>query len=417
MQIACAVAACRESFVRLGRSQERRFANGAMTKPASKHTSPEPGIAGWFRRLFFSGANSASAATPANDRATKIASSPRLKAAPAVPAQPTEPSADADPAWTEHYPAFAVYAHALSLPYAAPVPLTRTQAALVEQLASLVRAESAISDNDPAVLQTASLRVLQLVARSDLDFADLVAAVQQDPALAAAVLRVANSAALGAQVGSIQTVRDAVTRMGVADSARVVGVVATQALFNPQSKVAQRMFGPLLSELHVAASATASGAAQLSMDRGLGRSDLAFLGGMLHDVGKSLAIGALVRLIQAGDAPNEIEPVVVEAMLEAVNVDLGSMAHARWALPQYLVDLCAQQHVASCPLTKDTCELHLVRVAGGLTALRMRPAPRDRIAELMDSLGALEITPARARALDSGLRSRTLQVRQVITAS
>lgn len=386
-----------------------------MTKPASKPTSESASsFTGWWRRLF-----AGSAAQPAPVPPQRTASAQRTRTRTNVTQPGAAPAhndnAEADPAWLEHCPDFAAHAHALGLPYLAPPALSSAQAAQVEQLAAAVRAESAITDNDPAVMPAASLKVLQLVAREDLEYAELVAAVQQDPALTAAVLRMANSAAQGAQAGSIQTVRDAVTRMGVTDSGRVVGVVATQALFNPQSKAAQRMFGELLSELHTTSSAAASGAAQLSMERKLGRSDLAYLGGMLHDVGKSLAVGALVRLIHTGDAPAEVDSVVVQALLEEVSVDLGSMAHARWGLPQYLVDLCAQQHQPTCPLTPETRELHLVRVVGGLLALRTRPQSTERILELVDSLDALAITPVATRSIDAGLRSRGQQVRQVLT--
>ncbi|MET0391168.1 MAG: HDOD domain-containing protein [Polyangiales bacterium] len=378
-------------------------------------TSSETGLFGWFRRLFASPAP----VTRAHGRPVERAAptrAPRPAEADAKPTAANPTDGEVDPRWHEQCPQFAGHAHALGLPFDLPLPLSAADEAQVEQLAVAVRADSAANDSEPSASPAAALRVLQLVARSDLELAELASVIQQDSALTAAVLRVANSAAMSGAAGAIQTVRDAVTRLGVADSARVVGVVATAALFNPRSKLAQRLFGPRLADMHVASAAAASGAAQLSMERGVGRSDKAFLGGMLHGVGKSLAIGALARLIDAEAASSEVPDPVLEALLDRVHVELGTQAHERWKLPQYLIDLCAKQHEPLIPLTPDTRELHLVRVASGLIALRLKPQSRARIGELTDSLLALQITPVQTRAIDAGLRSRSVQVRQVLSA-
>jgi HD-like signal output (HDOD) protein len=302
----------------------------------------------------------------------------------------------------------------MQLELVAPDPLTPAQLALATQLtAALTQAEDA-SDAIPSGLPTASLRILNLVARAEIELSDLASAVQQDPALTAAVLRVANSAAMGAMAGPIRTVREAITRLGVTESARVAGVVAAQTLFSPQSKLAQSLFGARLSELHVAAATIAGGAAQLSMERRTGRSDLAYLGGMLHEVGKTLALGGLSRLIQRGEAPKELDPAVLDAVLDAVHVTLGSRAHRSWELPDYLVTLCDTQAEPALPHEAEHAEQHLVRVVSGLYALRSRPLPRERLACLVDSVQALALTPVQARALDTSLRARAQQVRQIL---
>jgi HD-like signal output (HDOD) protein len=150
------------------------------------------------------------------------------------------------------------------------------------------------------------------------------------------------------------------------------------------------------------------------MERRMGRSDWAFLGGMLHDVGKSLALGALARSIGGGRAPADVPEPVLEALLEHVHVELGREAHARWQLPDYLRELCAEHHAQTCPLTDDTRELHLVRVVSGLYALRARTQPIERVGELANSLVTLAFTPAQVRAIDTGLRSRATQARQIL---
>lgn len=202
------------------------------------------------------------------------------------------------------------------------------------------------------------------------------------------------------------------TRLGVTESARIAGVVAAQALFSPQAKLAQTLFAGPLAELHLAASTIAAGAAQLAMQRRSGRSDLAYLGGMLHDVGKTLAFGTLARLVQTGTVDRHMDPGV----LEAVHVELGRRALQAWEMPEYLTQLCAGHHQPHLPHDAAHGEQHLVRVTSGLVALRARPQSKERLQELSDSLKALEFMPVQTRALDADLRARSVLVKQILGA-
>lgn len=374
-----------------------------MKTPATSHTSVEQGWLGWIKRLFHP-------AVPANTPAA-----PKLRVAAGREASAVKPSV-VDAAWHEYCPSFAVYAQALGLELEYPPQLTDAQRAHAQQLTAAVLQAASAEEGIPSGMTAASLRVLNLVARSDLEISELASVLQQDPALTAAVLRVANSASMGAVAGPIHTVRDAVTRLGVTESARVAGVVASQALFSPQAKLAQALFAAPLAELHLTASTIAAGAAQLAMQQRSGRSDLAYLGGMLHDVGKTLAFGTLARLIQTGSVERAVEPIVAEEVLEAVHVELGCRAHVHWELPEYLTQLCAAQHEPSLPHDAAHAEQHLVRVASGLVALRTRPQPKHRLEELSDSLRALDMTPLQVRALDTDLRKRKDQVKAVLKA-
>jgi HD-like signal output (HDOD) protein len=245
-----------------------------------------------------------------------------------------------------------------------------------------------------------------------VELTELASTIQQDPALTTAVLRVANSVIHQASSGEMHTVRDAVLRLGITESGRVAGAVAAKTLFSPRSKSAHALFAAQFAQLHVAAASCAAGAAYLAMDRGIGRSDRAYLGGMLHDVGKSLALGSLAALVLTDKAPRELDPAVVAQILEEQNVDLGAQAHERWALPSYLTELCASQHDANVPTGPAHAELHLVRVVSGLLNLRNGPESLERIAELVQSLRALSLSPLQVRSLDAELKNRTALVKQ-----
>ncbi|HUJ28751.1 MAG TPA: HDOD domain-containing protein, partial [Myxococcales bacterium] len=78
-----------------------------------------------------------------------------------------------------------------------------------------------------------SLQILNMVAAPDIDARKLARLVSRDPALSASLLRVANSAFYRG-ASPIQTVRDALARMGMTEVARVASVVAARSLFNPK---------------------------------------------------------------------------------------------------------------------------------------------------------------------------------------
>jgi HD-like signal output (HDOD) protein len=371
---------------------------------ASREPAPDRSLFGWFRRMF--------GRAPAN---TQAAAPPRQtpRSSGAEHAKPEETAA-ADEAWGDHAPEFKAYAHALGLPFALPVELTDAQQEMVARLSGEVIDYASKDDSGPKSLPTASLRILNLVAKNDVEVTELATAIQQDPALTAAVLRVANSAALGGS-NQINTVRDAVTRLGIAESGRVAGAVAAKTLFSAKSKSAHALFAAPFLELHLGAASAAGGAAYLAMERAVGRSDLAYLGGMLHDVGKSLALGALAGLMLDDKAPRALDPEVVNKIVEDLHVDLGAEAHVKWALPQYLTALCAAHHDPNVPNHPSQAEVHLVRVVSGLLALRARPQPLERISELMQSITVLGLTPIQTRALDAELRRSGTRVKEALT--
>jgi HD-like signal output (HDOD) protein len=362
--------------------------------------SSERGITSWFRRLF-------------NGKSAPVLSP--LRAAPTLRSAPKAHSAqvEVDSAWVQHAPAFAPFAHALGIEFNLPVALTASQLEQVLQLTAAVFDAATRDESGPTSMPTAALRTMNLVCRPDVEVSELASAIHQDPALTAAMLRMANSAGMGSSV-EVHTVRDAVTRLGLVESGRVAGAVAAKTLFTPSLKSAHELFEKQFNELHVAAAAAAGGAAHLAMERIVGRSDLAYLGGMLHEVGKSLGLAALAEMMIAGRGPLEVEPTVLLHVIESRHVELGVQAHERWGLPQYLTTLCSSQNAAEVSADPANAELHLVRVVSGLLALRLRPQSLTRIAQVVQSLGILGITPLQARALDASLRTRTEQVHQVL---
>jgi HD-like signal output (HDOD) protein len=133
------------------------------------------------------------------------------------------------------------------------------------------------------------------------------------------------------------------------------------------------------------------------------RSDRVYLGGLLHDVGKGLALRALARLVLDGGEP-EPDPSRLERVLERVHVEIGDQAIKAWALPTYLALICSRHHDEVVPSDAEFLELHLVRLASAVAALREPTFSARAAREIVQSSAALRLDAYEVRALRAELR-------------
>lgn len=249
-----------------------------------------------------------------------------------------------------------------------------------------------------------SLKILNLVANPEADTSELNALIVRDPALSAAVLRCANSGAY-AGLEESRTVREALTRLGLEEVARVAGVVAAKSLFNPLVRAEQAAFGALYTELFHHAGTCAMGAGWLAMQRRGGHSDRAFLGGMLHDVGKTIALRSVAALARGAEPSLATDRARVHRVLDCVHLEVGGEVHQEWKLPSHLTLLCVRHHDEDLPAGAEFVDVHCVRLASALALWRSQPEWAARApTEVLGSARALGLNPFELRSLDAEVR-------------
>ena len=123
------------------------------------------------------------------------------------------------------------------------------------------------------------VRVMQLDAAADDYFERFETLVMEDPPLAVRVIAFANSAE-SSPVASIKTIREAITRMGMARVGALVSSLAVQRVFVPTRPNQVRLWTHSI-ETAVAAREIARALPQLGVDPGH-----AYLAGLLHDIGR-----------------------------------------------------------------------------------------------------------------------------------
>ncbi len=369
----------------------------------------------WLRALGdrLAGRTAPSSASAPSGRAAPSVRKESSKAPGDLPAHPEKKSAkaaetdraskEAGPAGDESGAGFAPFARALGIePPADPPPLSPEDEREDALLSAMVLERFAKARPEPASFPAIALQILNLVANPEAEVAELATLVSRDPALSAGVLSVANSAVFRGLM-EVETVREAAARLGVVEVGKIAAAVSARTLFSPRLRAEQSAFGGRWHELFRHSVSVGSAAAAFALRHAGARSDRAYLGGLLHDVGKSLALRALAGALVEGRIALP-DPARLERVLDRVHVELGGEAHQAWALPRYLTVMCVRHHEEAVPGDAEFVDLHFVRLASAVADLG-DPAFAARAArEIAQSATALGLDPYEVRALATEVR-------------
>ncbi len=250
---------------------------------------------------------------------------------------------------------------------------------------------------DPPVMPALVPRVLAIVNEPEVDIVKLARLVEQDLAIGAKLLSVANSAAFGANK-EIATVREAIGFLGTEQVAQVAIGLACSSQFAQERRAPGSPLSERWTRLFQHGMSTAFSAAHLAGKRERRLSEQAFLGGLFHDVGKAVALRALETLVQSGKVLGPSEPVLDE-VLQRLHAYPGDEFYEKWTLPQPLMKICAEHHQLE-ELTDASPVLHFVSLTSSFDALLFGGPveQREALSELRISAGALGLNDGQLRA-------------------
>lgn len=192
-------------------------------------------------------------------------------------------------------------------------------------------------------LPQVALRVIQVAQDPRSSAADLAMAVSSDPALAARVLRVANSPLYRAQ-RKITSVQEALVRLGFVQARNIAVSSAITAAYAPDARNA--LFR--IEEFWRHSLAVAFRTSELAgMRRGFDV-PTAFTAGLLHDIGRlalyyadPAGVDQAVARALAEDVPFD---VIECEELGARHDEVGGKLAERWGLPAATVEAIAEHH-------------------------------------------------------------------------
>lgn len=183
-------------------------------------------------------------------------------------------------------------------------------------------------------------RVMTLLADPDMQVVKVRKAIEQDPALTARLLRVANSA-LYAPALACRSVEDAVLRLGVRAVTEIVVTLATLGVFAD----AKKGYGLSFRNHCLGVAAVARVLGTEWRHQGV---DHLFLSGLMHDIGKLLAVQVGEIRYEALDPSALASPDQVHVHERAFagydHAVLGAHVLERWRLPDEIARVVALHH-------------------------------------------------------------------------
>ena len=178
------------------------------------------------------------------------------------------------------------------------------------------------------ILSRAMSELLALCQADESTATEISRIIHRDWAIAGHLMRVVNSPAFAGR-RSIGSLEQAVARLGV----RLVGVMATAvAAQSSLFRVAGRE-GPI-ARMWRHSTLTAGFAQEIARLSGR-NAETAFFCGLLHDVGKPVALGLVDDIARETGEPCPAE--VTDELIDELHEVLGARLAKRWALPKPLV--------------------------------------------------------------------------------
>ncbi len=294
------------------------------------------------------------------------------------------------------------YAAALKLELPpAPPPLSVEESAAEAMLASAVLKDYIAVRPGPESFPSMAMQVITLLGRRDADIPKLAELVSRDPGLSALLLRVINSA-LYRTVQRVVVVRDAIVRMGLGEAGRVASAAAAKVLFEARNRTAMVPFIADLELFYVHSVTTAMTASWMATQRPGLAADRCYLGGLLHDIGRSIALRSIASLHQRGNGDLRPRTARTYRVLEALHVSVGSDVLQAWQLPAFIVDMANKHHGAALSEASTDQETKVIALISALHILRTMPALHPGLIEdVAAAATALSISPQALVAIDA----------------
>jgi putative nucleotidyltransferase with HDIG domain len=253
-------------------------------------------------------------------------------------------------------------------------------------------------------MPAAARECLRLLDLPDNNLDKVVKVVAQDPIIAPQVMRRAKSAVMS-RATVARTLDQAITRLGVRELRELILNVSTHQLFESK-KPAIRKHTKTLWQHSVAVAVLARALARRRKDVD---PEVAYLAGLLHDVGKPVAAALLLELERTVDAP-QAGWLEGDAWLGVVNEchrEVGVALARSWNMDEEILFAIARsdRFVGDNPslITNVVCYTNALAKKAGVYVGDVEPAILD--AQLRDGANLYKLEPPMVESLLKELRS------------
>lgn len=197
-----------------------------------------------------------------------------------------------------------------------------------------------ITDQDLPTLSVVATQALELINDDDVTNKQIEDLIRKDPSLTQRLLTTANSPFYAGRY-QIKSIADSITRMGMRQLRNIVLVAATGELFSGDNPVLRTLWNHAIATA-IAAHKIAEGVAGVNPEE-------AFIGGMLHDVGKLVIYRQYPEIYQevvdearaSGRRCHEVEE---EKFQYFTHMSVGGLVVKKWKLDDQIADASRFHH-------------------------------------------------------------------------
>lgn len=232
------------------------------------------------------------------------------------------------------------------------------KASLIDKIDQVINSD----DFKLPVFSDVAIKVRRMVSAEDYNAQDVEKVIHSDQTLASEVLRVANSP-FYAGLAKVTTVRDATVRLGAKQLADLVMLASERNRYTAKDKNIQNLMGMLWRHSVGVALASQWLAKKLGYTDKLNE---AFLGGLMHDIGKLAAL-KVIDLLMDKEGAHLADDLVLD-VIDSAHTSQGYILAQKWRLPESYCRVVRDHHQENIP--PSSYVLLIVKIADAACAKR-----------------------------------------------
>ena len=192
----------------------------------------------------------------------------------------------------------------------------------------------------PAFDKTA-MKIQREISRPEPDIEAIRSAIREDQAMTAQVLKMANTAFFKG-LSKVETVRDAIVRLGIEQISNIVLLVTQKKFFKAGDPEVQAF----MEKLWRHSVGTATGSAWLAKKSGYAQlSSQVFVAGLLHDIGKLFLLTVIESIREKNAYPFNPSKDFVMEIMDNLHTDQGWRLTQNWNLPEAYCVVARDHHL------------------------------------------------------------------------
>jgi HD-like signal output (HDOD) protein len=190
------------------------------------------------------------------------------------------------------------------------------------------------------VFHPVAVKLQQMLVSRDFRIEEVIRLISEDQSLASQVLKVGNSSYYTG-LSKVATIKDAVVRLGAQEIANLVMMASQVELYRSGDPALNNAMQKLWDH----ALSCATGARWLASKTGYSSlATEAFMGGLLHDIGKLAIIKALDEILQVGGTNANVSEILINEILDTMHEDVGHRLMLSWSLPETYCSIAVNHH-------------------------------------------------------------------------